>query len=154
MTDYELLDKQISSIAEADPAWYCFLSNASALIYEALDCVSWAGFYLLKDGELVLGPFQGKVACVHIPLGKGVCGAAAAEDATQVVPDVHLFPGHIACDSASQSEIVVPLHSRGKLVGVLDIDSTFKNRFTPAGAEGLEMIARTIGEVCDFSTFA
>ncbi|MCH3925819.1 MAG: GAF domain-containing protein [Atopobiaceae bacterium] len=152
MTDYELLREQIISIAEADPAWYCFLPNASALIYEELDCVSWAGFYLMKAGQLVLGPFQGKVACVHIPLGKGVCGTAAAEDAIQVVPDVHLFPGHIACDSDSQSEIVVPIHSKGKLVGVLDIDSTFKNRFTTGDAEGLAMVARTIGEVCDFGS--
>lgn len=150
MTDFELLRKQISSIAEADPAWYCFLPNASALIFEAMERISWAGFYLMRDGQLVLGPFQGKVACVRIPVGKGVCGMAVQTDKTQVVPDVHAFPGHIACDSASQSEIVVPIHSKGQLVGVLDIDSTFKNRFSAADAEGLEKVARTIGAVCDF----
>lgn len=150
MTDFELLCEQISSIAEADPAWYCFLPNASALIFEAMERISWAGFYLMKDGQLVLGPFQGKVACVHIPVGKGVCGTAAQTEKTQVVPDVHAFPGHIACDSASQSEIVVPIHSKGQLVGVLDIDSTFKNRFSAADAEGFEKVARTIGAVCDF----
>ncbi len=150
MTDFELLCEQISSIAEADPAWYCFLPNVSALIFEAMERISWAGFYLMKDGQLVLGPFQGKVACVHIPIGKGVCGTAAQTDKIQLVPDVHAFPGHIACDSASQSEIVVPIHSKGQLVGVLDIDSTFKNRFSAADAEGLEKVARTIGAVCDF----
>ena len=107
-------------------------ANMAALLFQTLDDVNWAGFYLLRDGELVLGPFQGRVACVRIPLGRGVCGAAATRRETIVVPDVHLFPDHIACDSASRSEIVVPLIHDDILIGVLDIDSPIVGRFSEA----------------------
>ena len=121
---------QLEALAETD-AWYVpFLSNVSALLYDALEDVNWAGFYLLRDGQLVLGPFQGKVACIHIAMGKGVCGTAAAEGRVLRVPDVHAFPGHIACDAASRSEIFCPLYADGRLMGVLDIDSPSVNRFT------------------------
>ena len=144
MIDYELLCEQISSIAEADPAWYCFLPNASALIFEAMERISWAGFYLIKDGQLVLGPFQGKVACTVIPVGRGVCGTAAATKALQLVPDVHAFPGHIACDSASNSEIVLPLMDGERLLGVMDIDSPVPGRFTQTDTEGLTELCRIL----------
>lgn len=117
------------------------MANLSALIFHTLPDLNWAGFYLFKQGELVLGPFQGKVACVRIGLGKGVCGAAAQTRQTQVVPDVHQFPGHIACDGASNSEIVIPLVLGGRLYGVLDIDSPLKNRFDSADRQRLEALA-------------
>ena len=118
------------------------LANASALLYETMDRINWAGFYLTKGDELCLGPFQGKTACIRIPLGKGVCGTAAREGRTLVVPDVHLFAGHIACDSASRSEIVVPLRDGAcEVFGVMDIDSPVENRFSPADREGLEAFA-------------
>ena len=142
--DYALLVKQIEALAATDRWYVPLLSNAAALLYDALDNVNWAGFYLMREGRLVLGPFQGKVACVHISLEKGVCGAAAREDATQRVPDVHAFPGHIACDSASNSEIVIPLHRDGAVVGVLDIDSPVPDRFTEADQAGLEIMVKTI----------
>ncbi len=144
--DYELLAKQVRSLAEEEPRWMPLLSNTSALIYEALPDVNWAGFYLIPEGEgrLVLGPFQGKVACVHIGLGRGVCGTAAATDEIQLVEDVHAFPGHIACDCASASEVVVPLHAEGRVVGVLDIDSPVRGRFLPEDAHGLELVAKAI----------
>ncbi len=116
-------------------------ANTAALLWEHLPDINWAGFYLLKEGELVLGPFQGKSACVRIAMGKGVCGTAAATRETQLVPDVHDFPGHIACDSASRSEVVVPLIKNGELLGVLDIDSPSLSRFDAADAEGLEKVA-------------
>ena len=150
MTDYELVAEQIRALAEEEPSWVPVLANASALIFDAIPDLNWAGFYLMRDGELVLGPFQGKVACVRIALGRGVCGTAARDDATQLVPDVHEFPGHIACDSASAAEVVVPLHSGGAVVGVLDIDSPTKGRFSEADAVGFEAIARTIEEVVRF----
>ena len=144
--DYELLCAQLSGLAEAD-GWYVpLMANAAALLYDALEDVNWAGFYLLRDGRLVLGPFQGKVACIHIPLGKGVCGTAAQRDETQVVPDVHAFPGHIACDSASNAEIVLPIHRDGGVVAVLDIDSPVRGRFTAADRAGLEGFVRTLEE--------
>ena len=143
--DYDLLQSQLSSLAEAD-GWYVpLMANAAALLYDALEDVNWAGFYLLREGRLVLGPFQGKVACIHIPLGRGVCGTAAKQDETQLVPDVHAFPGHIACDSASNSEIVIPIHGQdGGIVGVLDIDSPLLNRFTEADRAGLEAFVRAL----------
>ena len=116
-------------------------ANLSALLYEAMRDVNWAGFYFLKGEELVLGPFQGRIACTRIPLGKGVCGTAAQRAETIIVPDVHAFPGHIACDSASASEIVVPLFKDGKLMGVLDIDSPKRDRFSKADQLMLEQIA-------------
>lgn len=151
MPDYSLLCAQMRSLAEGEAHWLPVLANASALIMEELDDLNWAGFYLTDattaEPSLLLGPFQGKVACVRIAYGKGVCGTAAALDQTQLVPDVHAFPGHIACDSASNSEIVVPLHARGAVVGVLDIDSPSLARFDERDREGLEELVRTI-EVC------
>ena len=142
--DYKLLCAQVKGLAEAERWYVPLLANASALIYDNLEDLNWAGFYLLREGRLVLGPFQGKLACIHIPVGKGVCGTAVAEDRTQLVPDVHAFPGHIACDSASRSEIVVPLHKDGKVVAVLDIDSPLLHRFTEEDREGLEAFARIL----------
>ena len=142
--DYDLLKAQIQSFAEAD-GWYVpLMANAAALLFEVLADVNWAGFYLLRGGRLVLGPFQGKVACIHIPLGRGVCGTAAQRDETQLVPDVHAFPGHIACDSASNSELVVPIHRNGSVVAVLDIDSPVPNRFSEADRAGLEALVKVL----------
>ena len=147
--DYELLVRQIEALAQADNHWLPVLSNASACLFEAMGNINWAGFYLVdkstrdqKTPELRLGPFQGKVACVRIPFGRGVCGTAAAEDKTQLVSDVHAFPGHIACDAASRSEVVVPLHCGGRVAGVLDIDSPLLDRFSAYDARGLESFVR------------
>ena len=149
--DYGLIAAQILALAEEDPGAVPLLANVSSLIWEALDRVNWAGFYLLRpDGVLVLGPFQGKPACVHIGPGKGVCGTAAAEDRTVIVPDVHRFPGHIACDSASRSEIVVPIHKDGRVTGVLDIDSPETERFGESEREGLEKVVRTLEQIVAF----
>ena len=148
--DYELLCAQVRAFAGAD-GWYVpLLANVAALIYDAMEDLNWAGFYIMRGGKLVLGPFQGKVACIHIPVGKGVCGTAVAQDRTQLVPDVHAFPGHIACDSASNSEIVVPIHSGGAVVAVLDIDSPSLGRFSDAERMGLEAVVKVIEEVADF----
>lgn len=144
--DYELLCAQIKSLADTDGWFVPLMANAAALIYDGMAELNWAGFYVLRGDRLVLGPFQSKLACVHIPLGKGVCGAAAARDETQLVPDVHAFPGHIACDSASNSEIVVPIHADGRVVAVLDIDSPRLNRFTEADRLGLEAAVRAMEE--------
>ena len=142
--NYEMLCAQLYSLAEAD-GWYVpLMANAAALLYDALEDVNWAGFYLLRDDRLVLGPFQGKVACIHIPLGKGVCGTAAQRDETQLVPDVHAFPGHIACDSASNSELVVPIHRHGAVVAVLDIDSPVPDRFSEADRAGMEALVKVL----------
>ena len=142
--DYGLLRAQLQSFAEAD-GWYVpLMANAAALLFDALADVNWAGFYLLRGDRLVLGPFQGKAACIHIPLGKGVCGTAAQRDETQLVPDVHAFPGHIACDSASNSEIVVPIHRHGDVVAVLDIDSPVPNRFSEADRAGMEALVKVL----------
>ena len=119
-------------------------ANASALLYDALDDLNWAGFYWMEDGKLVLGPFQGKPACIEIAVGRGVCGTAVQENRTQLVADVHRFPGHIACDSASNSEIVVPIRRDGIIVGVLDIDSPSLGRFTEADRVGLEAFVRIL----------
>ncbi|MGE6628858.1 GAF domain-containing protein [Bacillus sp. NPDC077027] len=127
--DYQLLVKQIQALTDGEPDLIANLANASALLYSSLSEVNWAGFYLAKDGELVLGPFNGLPACVRIPFGKGVCGTAFSRGEVQRVADVHAFPGHIACDAASQSEIVIPLKVNGQVIGVLDIDSPVKNRF-------------------------
>ncbi len=142
--DYETLNAQLRSLVEGVPHALANLSNAAALLWDALGGINWAGFYLMKEGMLVLGPFMGKPACIEIPLTKGVCGAAARLDKTQLVPDVHAFPGHIACDSASRSEVVVPLHRGEKVVGVLDIDSPLLHRFTEADRVGLEAFARIL----------
>ena len=146
MTDYALLRAQLLAFAETDRHWTPLLSNASALLYDAMENVNWAGFYLVRGDRLVLGPFQGKPACVHIGKGRGVCGTAWAEDNTLRVPDVHAFPGHIACDCASRSEIVIPLHAAGEIRGVLDIDSPAEDRFSQADQAGLEAFARALEE--------
>ena len=192
MTDYGLLAKQIVSLAEVDAHWLPVLSNAAALLWDALDDINWAGFYLVdpvtvsgavpgagsgavaepdagsgavaepgaipsahdsRTPELRLGPFQGKVACVRIPFGRGVCGTAAATKTSQLVEDVHQFPGHIACDSASNSEVVVPIFKDGQVVGVLDIDSPSVARFTQEDLTGLEQVVKALESCANFSDF-
>ena len=140
-TDYPLLLKRVVAVTDGIPHPTANLANASALLYDAMDRLNWAGFYLLRGNTLVLGPFQGKPACIEIPVGKGVCGTAIASGETQLVSDVHRFPGHIACDSASNSEIVVPLRQNGKLIGVLDIDSPDIARFNQDDRDYLEQFA-------------
>ena len=153
--DYQLLCQQVRALAEQDAHWLPMLANVSALIMDSLDDLNWAGFYLLdprsSQPALVLGPFQGKLACVHIPFGRGVCGTAAQEDKAQLVHNVHEFPGHIACDSASNSEVVVPLHAQGRLVGVLDIDSPLIGRFSSDDLAGLEGLCTVIEESVSLS---
>lgn len=188
MTDYGLLAKQIVSLAEVDAHWLPVLSNAAALLWDALDDINWAGFYLvdpatvtgeepgaapgvepdaapgvepdaapsdheLRIPELRLGPFQGKVACVRIPFGRGVCGTAAETKTSQLVEDVHQFPGHIACDSASNSEVVVPIVKDNQVVGVLDIDSPSVARFTQEDLAGLEQVVKALESCANFSDF-
>ena len=192
MTDYGLLAKQIVSLAEVDAHWLPVLSNAAALLWDALDDINWVGFYLvdpvtvsgaepstepsaapgaepdaalgaepgeapsdheLRTPELRLGPFQGKVACVRIPFGRGVCGTAAATKTSQLVEDVHQFPGHIACDSASNSEVVVPIFKDDQVVGVLDIDSPNVARFTQEDLAGLEQVVKALENCTNFSDF-
>ena len=178
MTDYGLLATQIVSLAEVDAYWLPVLSNAAALLWDALDDINWAGFYLvdpatvsgvepdadlesgaapsaheLRTPELRLGPFQGKVACVRIPFGRGVCGTAAATKTSQLVEDVHQFPGHIACDSASNSEVVVPIVKDNQVVGVLDIDSPSVARFTQEDLTGLEQVVEALESCVNFSDF-
>lgn len=135
---YQHLCDQLNQLLESEPNFISNAANASALLFHSLPDVNWVGFYLAEREELVLGPFQGKPACVRIAFGKGVCGTAALEATTLVVPDVHKFPGHIACDHQSQSEIVIPLLNWGKLIGVLDVDSPSLNRFDEDDKEGLE----------------
>ncbi|MDU5528822.1 MAG: GAF domain-containing protein [Atopobium sp.] len=198
MADYGLLAKQIVSLAEVDAHWLPVLSNAAALLWDALDDINWVGFYLVDPvtvteaeldaasgaasgaepgagseldatpgaepdvassahepctPELRLGPFQGKVACVRIPFGRGVCGTAAATKTSQLVEDVHQFPGHIACDSASNSEVVVPIFKDGQVVGVLDIDSPSVARFTQEDLTGLEQVVKALESCANFSDF-
>lgn len=176
MIDYGLLAKQIVSLAEVDTHWLPMLSNAAALLWDALDDINWAGFYLVdsvtvtgvgldaapdaapsahepRTPELRLGPFQGKVACVRIPFGRGVCGTAAATRTSQLVEDVHQFPGHIACDSASNSEVVVPIVKDNQVVGVLDIDSPSVARFTQEDFAGLEQVVKALESCANFSDF-
>ena len=144
MTDYNMLCQQIREMISADRWYVPALSNVSALLMETLPDLNWAGFYLLHEAQLVVGPFQGKPACVHIPVGRGVCGTAVAEDRMIIVPDVHQFPGHIACDSASNAELVIPLHHEGNVVAVMDLDSPVKGRFTDTDASGLKRIAEVM----------
>ena len=192
MADYGLLAKQIVSLAEIDAHWLPVLSNAAALLWDALDDINWVGFYLVdsvtvsgaepstepstapgaepsaapgaepdvapsdhepRTPELRLGPFQGKVACVRIPFGRGVCGTAAATKTSQLIEDVHQFPGHIACDSASNSEVVVPIFKDGQVVGVLDIDSPSVARFTQEDLAGLEQVVKALESCANFSDF-
>ena len=141
LVNYELICRQLTALIEGVPYEVANLANASALLWQELPGINWAGFYKMVDGGLVLGPFQGKPACIRIPVGRGVCGTAVAQDKTQLVYDVHQFPGHIACDCASNSEIVVPIHVNGEIWGVLDIDSPHVGRFTEADKAGLEQFA-------------
>ena len=145
-TDYEALEKSLGALIRDIPYETANLANASALLWQSLPDINWAGFYQLRGDRLVLGPFQGKPACIVIPMGRGVCGTAAAEEKTVRVEDVHTFPGHIACDCASNSEIVIPLYRDGALWGVLDIDSPRFSRFSPEDQQGLERFAAVLSE--------
>lgn len=147
--DYDALAAQLTALTEDVPYEIANLSNASALLWEHLPEINWAGFYKMEDGALVLYPFQGKPACIRIPVGRGVCGTAVAEDKVQLVYDVHQFPGHIACDSASNSEIVLPIHVGGEIWGVLDIDSPFIGRFTEEDKAGLEKFVAVLEKVLE-----
>ena len=147
--DYQLLAAQLKALTEDVPYEIANLSNASALLWENLPDINWAGFYKMVDGILVLYPFQGKPACIRIPVGRGVCGTAVAEDRTQLVYDVHQFPGHIACDCASNSEIVVPIHVNGQIWGVLDIDSPSIGRFTEEDRDGLQKFVDVLETVLE-----
>lgn len=149
--DYALILAQLEAVTDSEKDTIANLANASAVLNMNLADINWAGFYLVRGEQLVLGPFQGKPACVRIDFGRGVCGTAAVTDTTQLVPDVHAFPGHIACDGASNSEIVIPVHHHGKLVAVLDIDSPVRNRFQEEDRTGLEACAALLGNVCDWN---
>lgn len=147
MTDYAGLCRQLGALVDGVPYRIADLANAAALLWETLPDINWAGFYLREEDDLILGPFQGKPACIRIPWGRGVCGTAAAENRTRRVGDVHAFPGHIACDSASRSEIVVPLRRDGRVWGVLDIDSPLPERFAPEDQAGLEAFAAILERI-------
>lgn len=151
---YTVLLSQMQALLEGNQHIISNLSNASALLNDALTDINWVGFYFMHKGELLLGPFQGKAACIRIAVGKGVCGTAVLENTTQLADDVHAFPGHIACDSASNSEIVIPLRSRGRIVGVLDIDSPSFGRFDSVDQNGLEQIAHVIEAACDWDAIS
>lgn len=150
-TAYRELNEQLLALMAGEADGLANTANAAALLYECLPDLNWAGFYFLRGDSLLLGPFQGKVACVRIALGRGVCGTAAAERRTVVVPDVHAFPGHIACDAASCSEIVVPLIRDGKLLGVLDLDSPVRGRFDQQDADGLQTCVQSLLALSDLS---
>jgi hypothetical protein len=148
MTNYSLISKEIEALTSDVSDLIANLSNVSALLNTELTDINWVGFYLLKDDKLILGPFQGKPACVTISVGKGVCGTAVSADSLQLVKDVHTFPGHIACDSASNSEIVLPLHDRsGKVAAVLDIDSPTLGRFSEADGEGILLLQPVLEDI-------
>ena len=142
--NYKELIMQVDALTAGVPHLVANLANASAAIWQEMDRINWAGFYLMEGGKLVLGPFQGKPACIEIAVGKGVCGTAVAQRKTQLVEDVHQFPGHIACDCASNSEIVVPMYKNGEVFGVLDIDSPYYARFTPEDQAGMEELVRVL----------
>ena len=146
-TDYAQLCASLGALTDGVPYETANLANAAALLWQHLADINWAGFYKMEDGKLILGPFQGKPACIVIAVGRGICGTAVAEDRTQLVPNVHEFPGHIACDCASNSEIVVPIHVDGKIWGVLDIDSPSLGRFTQEDQAGLEQFAAILERV-------
>ena len=150
---YDLLKLQVMGLTEDVPHFIANISNISALLKDALQDINRVGFYFMKDGQLVLGPFQGKPACIEIAVGRGVCGTAVAQDQIQLVKNVHDFPGHIACDSASNSEIVVPMHVDGKVVGVLDIDSPTVGRFSESDAKGLSEIIAIIEKMAWFKVW-
>lgn len=142
--NYSVLAQQLQALTDGVPYEVANLANSAALLWQTLPDINWVGFYKMEDGALVLGPFQGRPACIRISVGKGVCGTAVAEDTVQLVPDVHAFPGHIACDSASRSEIVLPLHKAGRVWGVLDIDSPSLGRFTQEDQAGLTLVAAVL----------
>lgn len=144
---YKLLIAQLKALTEDNPYRISNLANVTALIYDSLERVNWVGFYIMQDGKLILGPFQGKVACTQIAVGKGVCGTAVSTGETQRVDDVHLFEGHIACDSASNSELVIPIYKDGEIFGVLDIDSPIKGRFSKEDQAGLEALVKELEKV-------
>lgn len=147
MTDYALMIEQVKSLAEVSSEPISLMANVAALLFHGMENINWAGFYLVKDDALLLGPFQGNVACVKIAKGKGVCGTAWAKDQLLQVDDVHTFPGHIACDSASRSEIVLPLHRGGEVIAVLDIDSPLFARFSEEDRRGLEALVSTLEQI-------
>lgn len=147
-TDYGFLTAQLRAVTESECDTIANLANAAAVLYMNLEEINWAGFYLAREGQLVLGPFQGRPACVRIDYGKGVCGTAAVTGTTQLVANVHEFPGHIACDGASNSEIVIPMYHEGKLTAVLDIDSPILRRFTEIDRAGLEQCAAVLEKAC------
>lgn len=149
MTDYKLMNSQLMSLSDGVGWDITILSNTAALLWDSLEDINWAGFYLVRGGRLELGPFQGKPACTVIEIGKGVCGTAVAQDRTQLVKNVHEFPGHIACDSASNSEIVVPMHAGGNICGVLDIDSPILARFDEEDKAGLEAFVRILESILE-----
>ena len=144
MFDYNDLSRELAAVCDGVSFEISLLANASALIWEKLEDLNWCGFYLVHEGVLKLGPFQGKAACTEISFGKGVCGTAAALDETVLVPNVHEFSGHIACDGASNSEIVVPVHRHGALYGALDLDSPLLARFSDADRDGLEQVVKML----------
>ena len=141
---YAELTQQVASLVEGESDYIANMANISALLYWALKDVNWAGFYLLKDSELVLGPFHGQPACIRIPIGKGVCGTAVSQNSTQLVYDVHEFAGHIACDAASNSEVVIPVYANGEIFAVLDIDSPLIGRFDQTDVDGLQLIVDSL----------
>ena len=147
---YKLLREQVALYTGEESAQTAVLANAASVLAQAFPEANWVGFYLIEGEELVLGPFQGKPACIRIDFGKGVCGNAAAGDTAILVPDVHAFPGHIACDAASRSEIVIPVHHAGRLTAVLDIDSPLRGRFTREDQEGLERFCAVLEDACDW----
>lgn len=148
---YALLLEQADALTDGVSHPIANLANLAALLWQGLDDINWCGFYLMNGGALMLGPFCGLPACIRIPLGRGVCGTAAARDSVQLVPDVHAFPGHIACDSASNSEIVLPIHAEGRVIGVLDIDSPTIGRFCETDRRSLLQFVSLIEARCDFS---
>lgn len=147
---YKTLSEQARSLAEVENLWLPLLANMATLIYDTIGDVNWAGFYVVDANRLTLGPYKGEVACVSIAKGKGVCGTAWQTGETQSVPDVHAFPGHIACDAASRSEVVVPIRAKGEVVAVLDIDSPLLARFTNEDVAGIEFVAKTIEDVAEW----
>ena len=149
-TDYRLMYEQAAEIIRTEPHYVSALSNLSALLFQSMEGINWAGFYLMDRGSLVVGPFQGKTACILIEIGKGVCGTAVRQQRVVRVADVHAFPGHIACDASSRSEIVLPIWNKGRIAGVLDIDSPLPDRFAAEDEEGLSDIVQLIGQEVDF----
>lgn len=143
-TNYKLISKQLASLIEDEKNLIAILSNTSALLNDTIDHINWVGFYLIENNELILGPFQGHPACVHIAIGKGVCGTAVETNESQLVEDVNAFPGHIACDANSKSEIVVPIHKDNQIIGVLDIDAPITNRFSDTDKIALEEIVKVL----------